>query len=91
MSQFFILQRMRYNFDIRALYIFICNYFTSPNFKDMDYDATLNLLDIIKQRKDISGVKYFSHYTKKYNIALWDDSKYSKCTDSKVKCSPLYD
>lgn len=79
------------NCDIRALYIFICNYFTSPNFKDIDYDTTLNLLDIIKQRKDISGVKYFSSYTKKYNIALWDDNRYSKCTDSKVKGPALHD
>lgn len=79
----------KYSLDIRALYIFISNYFTSPNFKELDYAVTLNFLDIVKQRKDISGVKYYSYYTKKYNIALWDNNKFSICTNSKVRTIPF--
>lgn len=80
----------KYAIGIDSLYLFISNYFTSPNFKDMNYDTTLNFLDIVKQRGDISGIKYKSFYTKKCNIALWDDNKYRKCTDGKVKLSSLY-
>lgn len=76
--------REKYDVNIYMLYIDIRNYFTSPNFKELEYAVTLDFLDMVKQRKDISGVKYNSFYTQKCNIALWDDNKYSKCVNSKV-------
>lgn len=75
----------KYAADIRVFYMNIRNYFTSPNFKDLDYTVTLDFLDRVKQRKDISGIKYNSYFTQKCNIALWDDYKNSKCINSKVK------
>ena len=74
----------KYSVDIRAFYIFIKKYLTSPNFKDQDYVIPLDFLDIVKKRNDISGIKYNSFYTDKYNIALWDENKNNKCTNGKV-------
>lgn len=70
--------------DIRAFYIFIKEYLTSPDYTKQDYIVPLDFLDIVKKRTDISGIKYNSSYTDKHNIALWDENKYSKCTNSKV-------
>ena len=79
--QFF---RNNYSIDIRAFYIFIKKYLTSPDFKEQDYVVPLDFLDIVKKRNDISGIKYNSFYTDKCNIALWDKNKNNKCTNSKV-------
>lgn len=73
-----------YSVDIRAFYICIRKYLISPDYKDQDYIIPLDFLDIVKNRSDISGIKYKSFYTDKYNIALWDKNKNSKCTNSKV-------
>lgn len=73
-----------YSVDIRVLYIFIKDYLTSPNYAEQDYAIPLDFLDISKKRNDISGVKYNSSYTSKHNIALWDENKNSKCTNSNV-------
>lgn len=70
--------------DITAFYIFVKEYLTSPDYKVHDYKVPLDFLDIVKKRTDISGIKYDSAYTNKYNIALWDENKYSRCTNSKV-------
>ena len=79
--QFFI---SNYSVDIRSFYIFIKDYLTSPNYTEQSYAVPLDFLDIVKQRNDISGIKYNSSYTDKHNIALWDENKNSKCTNSKV-------
>lgn len=79
--QFF---RNNYSIDIRAFYIFIKEYLTSPDCKVQDYVVPLDFLDIVKKRSDISGIKYNSFYTDKCNIALWDENKNNKCTNSKV-------
>ncbi len=79
--QFFI---SNYSVDIRAFYIFIKDYLTSPNYTKQNYSVPLDFLDIVKERNDISGVKYNSSYTNKHNIALWDENKNSKCINSKV-------
>lgn len=70
--------------NIKAFYIFIKEYLTSPDYTKQDYIVPLDFLDIVKKRTDISGIKYDSSYTDKHNIALWDENKYSKCTNSKV-------
>lgn len=79
--QFF---KKQYAVDIQAFYIFLQDYLTSPEYKNLDYIVPLNFLDIVKQRNDISGIKYNSYYTKNYNIALWDKNKNSKCINPKV-------
>lgn len=76
--------KQNYSVDIRAFYIGIKKYLTSPSYKDQNYVIPLNFLDIAKKRNDISGVKYNSFYTDNYNIALWDENKNSKCTNGKV-------
>lgn len=73
-----------YSVDIRAFYIYIKEYLTSPDYKNQNYVVPLDFLDFIKKRSDISGIKYNSFYTDKCNIALWDENKNSKCTNSKV-------
>lgn len=73
-----------YSVDIRAFYIFIKEYLTSPHYKEQDYIVPLDFLDIVKERNDISGIKYNSSYTNKYNIALWDENKNSKCISKRV-------
>lgn len=74
-----------YSIDIRAFYIFIKDYLTSPNYAEQGYVIPLDFLDIVKKRRnDISGIKYNSSYTDKHNIALWDENRNSKCTNSKV-------
>ena len=73
-----------YSVDIRAFYIFIKDYLTSPAYAEQNYAVPLDFLDILKNRKDISGIKYNSSYTDKYNIALWDENKNNKCTNGKV-------
>ncbi len=73
-----------YLIDIKAFYIFIKDYLTSPNYTEQNYTVSLDFLDIVKKRNHISGIKYISSYTNKYNIALWDENKNSKCTNSKV-------
>lgn len=70
--------------DIRAFYIGIVQYLTSPTYKEYDYVVPLDFLDFVKKRNDISGIKYNSFYTDKCNIALWDENKNNKCTNSKV-------
>lgn len=80
--QFF---KNNYHNDIRSIYMFIKDYLTSPNYKDQNYIVSLDFLDIVKKRNDISGIKYNSSYTNKFNIALWDENKNSKCINSKVK------
>ena len=79
--QFF---KINYSVNIRAFYIFIKEYLTSPHYKKQDYIVPLDFLDIVKKRRDISGIKYNSFYTDKYNIALWDENKNSECINSKV-------
>lgn len=79
--QFFV---HNYSVDIRALYIFIKDYLTLPNYTEQSYTVPLDFLDIVKKRKDISGVKYNSFYTNKHNIALWDENKKSRCANSRV-------
>lgn len=79
--QFFAIN---YLVDIRSVYIFIKDYLTLPNYTEQSYTVPLNFLDIVKKRNNISGIKYNSFYTDKYNIALWDENKNSKCTNSKV-------
>lgn len=76
--------RNNYSIDIRAFYLEIKNYLISPLYKDQDYVVPLDFLDIIKKRNDISGIKYNSFYTEKSNIALWDENRNSKCTNSTV-------
>ena len=73
-----------YSVDIRAFYIFIKDYLTSPAYAEQNYAVPLDFLDIVKNRKDISGIKYNSSYTDKHNIALWDENKNNRCTNSKV-------
>ncbi len=74
-----------YSIDIRSFYIFIKDYLTSPNYAEQGYVIPLDFLDIVKKRRnDISGIKYNSFYTDKHNIALWDENRNSKCTNSKV-------
>ena len=73
-----------YLVDIQSFYIIIKEYLTAPNYKEQGYAVSLDFLDIVKKRDDISGVKYNSFYTNKHNIALWDENKKSKCTNSKV-------
>lgn len=73
-----------YSVDIRAIYMFIKEYLTAPYYAEADYTVSLDFLDIVKKRKDISGIKYNSFYTNKHNIALWDENRNSKCTNSKV-------
>lgn len=73
-----------YSVDIRAFYICIKNYLTSPDYQKQDYIVPLEFLDIVKKISDISGIKYNSFYTDKCNIALWDKNKNSKCTNGKV-------
>ena len=46
--------------------------------------SRLAFLDLIKSRKDVSGVKYTSYFTGKTNIALWDENKFLECKNSKV-------
>lgn len=70
--------------DIRAFYIFVKEYLTSPNYTEKNYAVSLDFLDFIKKRNDISGIKYNSYYTNKHNIALWDENKNSKCTSRMV-------
>ncbi len=79
--QFFL---SNYACDIRAFYIIIKEYLTAPDYKNQDYIIPLNFLDIVKKRSDISGIKYDSFYTNKFNIALWDENKNNKCINSKV-------
>lgn len=76
--------RNDYSIDIRAFYIFIKEYLTSPDYKVQDYVVPLDFLDIVKKISDISGIKYNSFYTDKCNIALWDENKNNKCTNGKV-------
>lgn len=76
--------RNDYLIDIRAFYIFIKEYLTSPDYKVQDYVVPLDFLDIVKKISDISGIKYNSFYTDKCNIALWDENKNNKCTNGKV-------
>lgn len=59
-------------------------YLILPDYREQDYIVPLDFLDMIKKRKDISGVKYNSFYTDRYNIAIWDENRNSKCTNSKV-------
>lgn len=35
-------------------------YLTSPDYKDQNYVVPLDFLDIVKERDDISGIKYNS-------------------------------
>ena len=79
--QFF---RNNYSVDIRAFYIFIKEYLTSPHYKKQDYIVPLDFLDIVKNRSRISGIKYNSFYTDKCNIALWDENKNSKCMSKRI-------
>lgn len=74
----------KYSLDISAFYMYLKKYLTSPDYKNQDYAVPLDFLDIVKERNDISGIKYISFYTEKYNIALWDENRNSKCTNSKV-------
>ena len=78
--------RSEYGIDIRAMYIFVRDFLTNPNYKaeEIDYAFSLAFLDLIKSRKDISGVKYTSYFTGKTNIALWDENKFLECKNSKV-------
>ena len=73
-----------HSINIIAFYIFIKEYLTSPNYATQEYLVPLSFLDIAKKRNDISGIKYNSFYTTGHNIALWDDNKHLKCTNSKV-------
>lgn len=73
-----------YSVDIRVFYMSIKKYLSSPDYTVQSYAIPLDFLDIIKKRKDISGIRYNSSYTHKYNIALWDENRNSKCTNSKV-------
>ena len=70
--------------DIRAFYMNFKKYLTAPDYKSQDYVIPLNFLDIVKERTDISGIKYSSFYTEKCNIALWDENRNKKCTNSRV-------
>ena len=78
--------RFEYGIEIRAMYIFVRDFLTNPNYKaeEIDYAFSLAFLDLIKSRKDISGVKYTSYFTGKTNIALWDENKFLECKNSKV-------
>lgn len=76
--------KLNYSIDIRAFYMCIKKYLTSPSYKDQYYVIPLSFLDIVKRRNDISGIKYNSFYTDRYNIALWDENKNSKCSNGKV-------
>ena len=86
-SQVVIMQfSSEYGIDIRAMYIFVREFLTNPNYKDkeIDYIFSLAFLDLIKSQKDISGVKYTSYFTGKTNVALWDENKFLECRNSKV-------
>lgn len=74
----------KYCLDIRALYLYIKIYLEAPSYRENDYITSLDFLDKVKQRKNISGIKYTSFYTKRYNLALWDENKYLKCENSRV-------
>lgn len=76
--------RSSYSVDIRAFYICIKKYLTSPDYQKRDYIVPLDFLDIVKKRSDISGIRYNSFYTDKCNIALWDKNRNSKCSNGKV-------
>lgn len=78
--------RLKYGIDIRALYMFIKDYMKNPNYKGKEvyYAYSLAFLDKIKKRTDLSGVKYASFFTGKFNIALWDENKFLKCKNSRV-------
>lgn len=81
--------KSNYSVDVRAFYIFIKEYLTSPYYREQDYIIPLEFLDIVKRKSDISGIKYNSFYTDKCNIALWDENRNSKCVNSKVVSGQL--
>ena len=43
--------KSNYLIDIRAFYIFIKDYLTSPNYAEQDYAVPLDFLDTIKKKK----------------------------------------
>lgn len=81
----------KYSCDVRALYICLRAYFENPKYNRNGYIVPLDFLDFVKRRSDISGIKYFSSYTGKCNIALWDENRNSECKNSKVIVSGIYE
>ncbi len=85
-----LLFESEYGIDIRAFYMCIKQYLTAPDYKNNEYIIPLTFLDKIKKRKDISGIRYISFFTKRYNIALWDANKNLPCINSKVAQNDKY-
>ena len=58
------------------IFVEIQRILTLPEYSENQYIISRELVRLIKDKINVSGMLYISHYTGKKNVAIWDDNKY---------------
>lgn len=58
---------------------------TSKEYSEENYKITRDFSKILKEFKDISGIKYKSSFTDGHNIAIWDNNKFVRFSNGWIE------